>query len=115
MSPERLRDVARNLFESSKVGDNRTLGEKAIGILAFQQLAGRCDVVSRVEGSTETWAFALREARPLPSSSVRGVGLGRCPVPRSTSRTSTPTPFGCSRSARLSTTSVPAGARPCPR
>ena len=38
MTPERLREVARNLFESSKAGDNRTLGEKAIGVLAFQQL-----------------------------------------------------------------------------
>jgi C4-dicarboxylate-specific signal transduction histidine kinase len=28
MSPERLRQVARNLFESSKVGDNRTLARK---------------------------------------------------------------------------------------
>jgi hypothetical protein len=64
MSPERLRQVARNLFESSKVGDNRTLGEKAIGILAFQQLAVRCDVVSRAEGSTETWALRLERGKP---------------------------------------------------
>src|SRR5947207_14637420 len=33
MSPDRLREVARNLFESAKAGDDRTLGEKAIGIL----------------------------------------------------------------------------------
>jgi hypothetical protein len=64
MSPERLRQVARNLFESSKVGDNRTLGEKAIGILAFQQLAVRCDVVSRAEGSIETWALRLERGKP---------------------------------------------------
>jgi hypothetical protein len=63
MSPERLREVARNLFESSKVGDNRTLGEKAIGILAFQQLAARCDVVSRVEGTSETWALRLERGK----------------------------------------------------
>jgi hypothetical protein len=63
MSPERLREVARNLFESSKVGDNRTLGEKAIGILAFQQLAVRCDVVSRVDGSAETWALRLERGK----------------------------------------------------
>jgi hypothetical protein len=60
MSPDRLREVARNLFESSKSGDNRTLGEKAIGLLAFQQLGGRCDVVSRVAGSDETWTLRLR-------------------------------------------------------
>ena len=63
MSPDRLRDVARNLFESTKAGDNRTLGEKAIGILAFQQLASRCDVVSRATGSTETWALRLERGK----------------------------------------------------
>lgn len=57
MSPDRLREVARNLFESAKAGDDRTLGEKAIGILAFQQLGGRCDIVSRAEGSDETWTL----------------------------------------------------------
>ena len=55
MSQDRLREVARNLFESAKAGDDRTLGEKAIGILALQQLGGRCDLVSRAEGSDETW------------------------------------------------------------
>ena len=59
MSRDRLREVARNLFESSKAGDDRTLGEKAIGILAFQQLCGRCDVVSRAESSSETWVLHL--------------------------------------------------------
>jgi len=60
MGPDRLREVARNLFESSKAGDDRTLGEKAIGLLAFQQLGARCDVVSRVGGSDETWTLRLR-------------------------------------------------------
>jgi Histidine kinase-, DNA gyrase B-, and HSP90-like ATPase len=59
MSPERLREVARSLFESSKVGDARTIGEKAIGILAYQQLGGRCDIVSRAHDSGETWALRL--------------------------------------------------------
>jgi len=63
MSPERLREVARNLFESSKVGDSRTLGEKAIGILAFQQLGARCDVISRAEGSAETWVLRLERGK----------------------------------------------------
>ena len=83
MSPERLRDVARNLFESSKVGDARTLGEKAIGILAFQQLGGRCEVISRTETSPESWALRLqrgkatailererRRARELPGTTI---------------------------------------------
>ncbi|CAN5762477.1 hypothetical protein BH18ACT2_BH18ACT2_25020 [soil metagenome] len=60
MGPDRLREIARNLFESSKVGDDRTLGEKAIGLLAFPQLGGRCDIVSRAVGSDETWMLRLR-------------------------------------------------------
>ncbi len=63
MDPDRLRQVARSLFESTKVGDDRTLGEKAIGLLAFQQLAGTCEVVSRAEGSDETWVLRLDRGR----------------------------------------------------
>ena len=63
MDPDRLRQVARSLFESSKVGDDRTLGEKAIGLLAFQQLGGRCDIVSRAHDSEETWALRLERGR----------------------------------------------------
>ncbi len=83
MSPDRLREIARSLFESSKAGDDRTLGEKAIGILAFQQLGNRCDVVSRAEGSDETWVLRLergkataqlererRKARQAPGTTV---------------------------------------------
>jgi DNA mismatch repair ATPase MutL len=63
MSPNRLREIARNLFESAKSGDERTLGEKAIGILAFQQLGAKCDVVSRAEGSDQTWRLTLRRGQ----------------------------------------------------
>jgi hypothetical protein len=65
LSPDRLREVARNLFESSKAGDSRTLGEKAIGLLAFQQLGVRCDVVSRAEGSDETWTLHLERGKAV--------------------------------------------------
>jgi hypothetical protein len=63
MAPERLREIAKNLFESSKAGDDRTLGEKAIGILAFQQLGRRCDIVSRAEHSGETWTLRLERGK----------------------------------------------------
>jgi len=63
MSPDRLREVARNLFESTKAGDDRTLGEKAIGLLGFQQLGARCEIVSRATGSDETWALVLERGR----------------------------------------------------
>ncbi|TPW15952.1 MAG: hypothetical protein FD127_416, partial [Acidimicrobiaceae bacterium] len=60
MSPDRLREVARNFFESVKAGDARTLGEKAIGMLAYQQLGGRLDVVSRTHDSAETWVLKMQ-------------------------------------------------------
>lgn len=83
MTPDRLREVARNLFKSIKAGDDRTLGEKAIGLLAFQQLGARMDIVSRAEGSTETWCLRFergsgtaqlekerRRARSQPGTTV---------------------------------------------
>lgn len=59
MDAERLRQVAANLFNSAKAADSRTIGEKAIGILAFQQLGGRCDIVTRPEGSAQTLCLHL--------------------------------------------------------
>lgn len=63
MDADSLRHVARNLFESAKAGDRRTLGEKAIGILAFQQLGGICEIVSRPEGSSSTLALRLERGK----------------------------------------------------
>lgn len=83
MSPERLEEVAKNLFNSAKAGDDRTLGEKAIGMLAFQQLGAKLDIVSRAEGSSETHVLRLtrgeanasidrekRRARDRPGTSI---------------------------------------------
>ena len=70
MAPDRLRQVARNLFESAKAGDDRTLGEKAIGILAFQQLGARCDLVSRHEQSADTWCLRLRRGEPTATLAI---------------------------------------------
>src|SRR5919198_4777315 len=63
LTAEQLRDVAHGLFESTKAGDERTLGEKAIGLLAFQQLGGRCDVVTRPAGGDRTLALRLERGR----------------------------------------------------
>lgn len=67
MSPDRLREVAQNLFKSVKVGDDRTLGEKAIGLLAFQQMGDRMEIVSRAEGSSETWCLKLERGKATAS------------------------------------------------
>ncbi len=63
LTAERLRELARSLFQSRKAGDDRTLGEKAIGILAFQQLGARCDIVSRADGESHTSALRLERGR----------------------------------------------------
>lgn len=84
MDRDGLRRVASSLFDSSKAGDRRTIGEKAIGILAYQQLGGRCEIVTRAEGSPATLALRLergsaraelepnerRRARELPGTTV---------------------------------------------
>ncbi|MDP9184268.1 MAG: ATP-binding protein, partial [Actinomycetota bacterium] len=84
MDADRLREIARNLFNSSKASDPRTIGEKAIGILAFQQLGGRCDIVTRPAGSSPSFTLRLergssraeldtnerRRARDLPGTTV---------------------------------------------
>ena len=63
MAPERLKEIARNLFRSAKADDPRTIGEKAIGMLAFQQLGARCDVYSRVAGPSDTWVLRLERGK----------------------------------------------------
>lgn len=63
MNEDRLRQVAKSLFESRKAGDPRTLGEKAIGILAFQQVGARCEIVSRPAGSETTLALKLERGK----------------------------------------------------
>ncbi len=65
MDADRLREIARNLFRSAKAGDPRTIGEKAIGILAFQQLGARCDIVTRPDGSAQTLALRLERGKPI--------------------------------------------------
>ena len=84
MSPDRLREIARNLFESDKVGDVRTLGEKAIGILAFQQLGARCDIVSRPTESNETWALRLERGRAVAHLERERRRARQVPAPRCT-------------------------------
>ncbi len=60
MDADRLRELARSLFESAKAGDDRTLGEKAIGLLAYQQLGARCEIVTRTADSPATASLCLK-------------------------------------------------------
>jgi len=63
MDAARLRAITGSLFDSTKAGDPRTLGEKAIGILAFQQLGERCDIITCPRGSRTTLALRLERGR----------------------------------------------------
>ena len=47
------------LAGQSKADDPRAIGEKAIGILAFQQLGGRCEIVTRPLRDKSTHALRL--------------------------------------------------------
>jgi anti-sigma regulatory factor (Ser/Thr protein kinase) len=64
MDVERLRTIARSLFSSAKAGDDRTLGEKAIGMLAFQQLGARCEIVTRTSEDAATHSLRLERGSP---------------------------------------------------
>jgi hypothetical protein len=84
MSADRLREVVRSLFESSEAGDDRTLGKKAIGILAFQQLCARCDVVSRANskpGYSSRRAVTSKRSSPEVASSSSGAPEAEASAP----------------------------------
>ncbi len=70
LDPARLRQIAQNLFESTKVGDDRVLGEKAIGLLAFQQICSRCEIVSRPEGSSDSYVLRLNRGTATASLDI---------------------------------------------
>ena len=108
VTPTAPETLPRNLFESSKAGDDRTLGEKAIGILAFQQLGGRCNVVSQHRGlrrdvGTAAGTRGRRAAhlRAREKKGASGSGNNRLSV-----RPRARCPTACSRSAKWSIISV---------
>ena len=83
MTSERLRPWRGACSTRRRSTIARTLGEKAIGVLAYQQLGGRCEFVSRPEGSVETGVLRLdrgrvnallererRRARTVPGTTV---------------------------------------------
>jgi hypothetical protein len=89
MSADRLREVVRSLFESSEAGDDRTLGKKAIGILALQQLCARCDVVSRANskpGYSSRRAVTSKRSSPEVASSSSGAPEAEASAPHRVSR-----------------------------
>jgi hypothetical protein len=82
MNADRLWELARPLFESAKVGDDRTLGEKAIGLLANRQLGGRCEIVTH--NGRQRCGRRLCRRRRL--SAVPPAGGRGAPLPRRTVR-----------------------------
>ncbi|MDP9224524.1 MAG: ATP-binding protein, partial [Actinomycetota bacterium] len=89
MSRSDLRRVASSLCDSIKADDERTVGEKGIGILGFQELAANCEIVSRNladpathslrvrKGSREYTISAVPKQSLIPGTRVRLGGIDK--------------------------------------
>jgi len=90
---EGLLRIARNIAKSTKPQEAtpsmQVIGEKGIGILGFQALAERCQIITRHESAEETWCLELvkgsRQARlsavdrrhllSIPGTEVHLIGI----------------------------------------
>jgi len=59
MTKDILKYVAENIGKSLKRYDPKSAGEKGIGILGFQAIADKCDIVSRGNATPETFCLSL--------------------------------------------------------
>ncbi len=80
----------RETFRVLQSGRRPTLGEKAIGILAFQQLGGRCEIVSRTRTALRAGRSDSSVERRPQCSNPSGGEPESCPVRRSIYRISDP-------------------------
>jgi len=60
MTHDILKYVAENIGNSLKRYDPKSVGEKGIGILGFQKIAERCDIVSKGNANKETFCLSLK-------------------------------------------------------
>jgi len=60
MTIDALKHVATNIGDSLKRYDPKTAGEKGIGILGFQKIAERCDIISKGNSHKETFCLSLK-------------------------------------------------------
>lgn len=95
---EDLVRVARSIADSDKPGSTtpsqQVIGEKGIGILGFQTLAERCQIISRHVSASETWS--LEFVRGQGTAALRSLDQAtswRSPVPRFTLSGWTSGPF----------------------
>lgn len=75
-----LSRVAHSICDSIKAYDEKTVGEKGIGILGYQELAEECAIVSKGEASPETNTLCLHRGR-RDFEIVRTEGSARRVVP----------------------------------
>ena len=90
MSQGELSRVATSLCDSIKAQDDRSVGEKGIGILGYQEIASQCLISSRTESSDSrtttliltrgTRDYSIQEAeakekRAIPGTTVRLHGI----------------------------------------
>jgi len=59
MTKDMLKYIAKNIGNSLKRYDPKSAGEKGIGILGFQAIGERCDIVSRGNTNQETFCLSL--------------------------------------------------------
>lgn len=84
-----LRRIAVSLCDSIKAEDERTVGEKGIGILGYQELASGCEILSRTANDPDTHTLRLRKGireysisdvaknRPIQGTVVRLTGIDK--------------------------------------
>jgi len=61
MDDTELKRVAENIGKSIKKYDPETVGEKGIGILGYQAIADKCEIVSRSQISDKTFSLTIRK------------------------------------------------------
>jgi anti-sigma regulatory factor (Ser/Thr protein kinase) len=91
MTSQELDRVANHLCDSVKADDERTVGEKGIGVLGYQEIAEKCELVSRAKGEQNTHVLRLRRGTSMydiaraekrhqleiPGTTVRLVGIDK--------------------------------------
>jgi len=90
MNDAELQRVAENIGKSIKKYDPDTVGEKGIGILGYQAIAEKCEIVSRAENSDKTFTLTIKKGtldyniseeierkRDIPGTDVYLFGLSK--------------------------------------
>ncbi len=95
MSQDRLRQVARNLFESTKAGDERTLGRRPSASSPSSSWVRGATSSAALRTTLRRGASGFAAANRPPGWASNAAAAARSPAPPSTSATSIPRCCGC--------------------